>query len=462
MPSVRRVLPGIFALLLLFTNSCSTADDPSPSPSQDRPVVDLAFTLPEGLATMTGTEKVTFTPQAKVCELVFRAWPNKPATASSGNSLTVENVTTAGTALPLTVEAAGAPQGSPGTLVRAALPQCSDAGTAITADLTFDVTLGAHTDERIGYSPQAQLAWLGSAYPLLAWDGEDWARDPAVDVTGESATSQAFQLRSLAVTAPSRYQVAGMGDEPTPAAAGSTPGTTVHTFRADGVRDVSVTVGALAMTSVQVGRTKITLALPTSGVEGSAAQWNDNLSRLLRRLEERLGTVPFRHLWISVIPDATDGVEFPGAVQFGDVDPDGNRWLIAHELAHMWFYGLVGNNQARDPWLDEALASYAQELVEPTGLGTAAPSFDGRVGNAMTRWSAAGDPDEDYVETVYRDGTRMLLQARTACGAEKFDAAVRDYLSDHAYGIATPDDFAAALRDCPASLQVLREAGAVD
>ena len=31
----------------------------------------------------------------------------------------------------------------------------------------------------------------------------------------------------------------------------------------------------------------------------------------------------------------------------------------AHETAHQWFYSLVGNNQARDPWLDEGLASWA-------------------------------------------------------------------------------------------------------
>ena len=37
----------------------------------------------------------------------------------------------------------------------------------------------------------------------------------------------------------------------------------------------------------------------------------------------------------------------------------------------MWFYGMVGNSQFRDPWLDEAFASYAEELVdgEPPNAG---------------------------------------------------------------------------------------------
>ena len=39
--------------------------------------------------------------------------------------------------------------------------------------------------------------------------------------------------------------------------------------------------------------------------------------------------------------------------------PDRLGLITAHEIAHQWFYSLVGNNQARDPWLDEGFASYA-------------------------------------------------------------------------------------------------------
>ena len=37
--------------------------------------------------------------------------------------------------------------------------------------------------------------------------------------------------------------------------------------------------------------------------------------------------------------------------------------MLVHEVAHEWFYGMVGDDQFRDPWLDEAFATYAEALV---------------------------------------------------------------------------------------------------
>jgi len=33
-----------------------------------------------------------------------------------------------------------------------------------------------------------------------------------------------------------------------------------------------------------------------------------------------------------------------------------------HETAHQWWFASVGNNQALEPWLDEALATYSERL----------------------------------------------------------------------------------------------------
>src|SRR6185295_8091187 len=48
-------------------------------------------------------------------------------------------------------------------------------------------------------------------------------------------------------------------------------------------------------------------------------------------------------------------------------DPDMNtRWFewldvtIAHELAHNWFYGMLGSDERAFPWLDEGFAQYME------------------------------------------------------------------------------------------------------
>lgn len=445
--------------------SASAPDTPWPAPKPQRPVVELSFDVADDLRSAKGTERVRFTPDRRVCELVFRLWPNEPTGAEAGTSLTVGAVRVGGTALRLTSEAGGAPAGKPGTILVAALPACVEAGTAVTADLDFALRLASRTDGRIGYSSAAQIAWLGTAFPLLAWqDGVGWVRDPAVPVTGESTTSETFDLASLRVTAPSRYAVAGAG-RATGTKPGSAPDTTVHEFTADAVRDVSITVGRIVLSTFDASGTSVTLALPQVGSRADAERWRAQISESLAELVAQFGPVPYPQLWISVLPEVTDGVEYPGAVQLGDVYPAQDRWLITHELAHQWFYGLVGNNQGLHPWLDEALATYAQEVVDPTKLSQEDPQewmgIDGAVGESMAQWNVRRRSSDAYVSTVYRQGARALLQARQAAGPEAFDAAIQEYLRANAHRIATPQDFAAALEGLPEARRILQEAGAL-
>jgi aminopeptidase N len=125
----------------------------------------------------------------------------------------------------------------------------------------------------------------------------------------------------------------------------------------------------------------------------------------------------------------------------------------------MWFYGMVGDSQFRDPWLDEAFATYAESVAFPVSADAADRVLDtpGEVGAAMDEFdSAAG-----YFRRVYGKGGAALLAAREAAGAEAFDAALRCYADANAWTIATPDDVATALADLPAALGVLTDAGAL-
>lgn len=126
-------------------------------PSPTRPTVDVEFRMAPGLGSASGTERVTFTPDLEVCELVFRAWPNKPATAKTGSSLEVTSVRVEGSSIRPEVSSAGAPSGVPGTLVEVPLPACVPAGTAVKAELDFELRLGTGTDERVGKSQEARF-----------------------------------------------------------------------------------------------------------------------------------------------------------------------------------------------------------------------------------------------------------------------------------------------------------------
>ncbi|WP_300014084.1 M1 family aminopeptidase [Pseudonocardia sp.] len=432
-------------------------------PWEQRPVVGLQFDVAADLASVTGRETVLFTPDAPVCELVFRMWDNKPTAAQDGTSMELGEVTVDGRPVVADVVPAGAPDGVPGTLAEVPLPACVDAGTQVRAELGFSVELGEDSGERVGHAPDEELAWFATAFPLLAWvRGEGWARDPAVDMYGETVTSEDFRLDALEVTAPREYAVLGSGS-PAGTEAGSSPGTTTHRFTAEALRDVSVSVGRFVVQERRVGDVALRVGTPESGSRVDGEEWTDELAYALRELEELFGPYPYPDLWASVLPPLADGVEFPSALQFGDVRRSTVSALVAHELAHMWFYSLVGNNQARDPWIDESFATYGQVLVtgreDAYRLDDVGRRVRGELGQPMEYWAEAGGFGR-YVRGTYDQGAAVLLEARDRAGAERFDAAVRDYLATRAHQVVDPSEVRASFESVPELIDLLGDAGA--
>jgi uncharacterized protein (DUF2342 family) len=52
-------------------------------------------------------------------------------------------------------------------------------------------------------------------------------------------------------------------------------------------------------------------------------------------------------------PTAAGGIEYPGLVVIADrLWSQANQrfmWVVIHEVAHQWWFSLVGNDQTRDP-----------------------------------------------------------------------------------------------------------------
>ncbi len=148
------------------------------------------------------------------------------------------------------------------------------------------------------------------------------------------------------------------------------------------------------------------------------------------------------------------GIEYPSHVM------EGSRTLgstTSHEIGHQWFYGLVGNNQARDPWLDEALTTWVEARFEGTVEDYKArpipAAVRGRTTAPMTYW----DESEDFYVGAYVQGA----QALAALGdAELVDCALRIYAAQNAHGIAHAADLvAAAAAVFPDAARVLAEYG---
>jgi hypothetical protein len=418
------------------------------APDPDRPVIGLTFSLAEDLRTVTGTETVVFTPDLPTDELVFRLVPNGPDSTALGNQLTVTAVRGEGVAT-TGYESAGA--AAPGGLYVVTLTERLAAGESITVELGFTLRLAGGGFERLGTA--ADVSWWASGAPLLAWEpGVGWARDPFVALTGETASSPASDT-TISVDAPAALTVLMTGDQDEP----SWPrdGRRTWTSHEPVARDVSVAVGRFVTAETDVAGVRVTAGvLPGSGQD--PASLARGTATAIGELSDRFGPFPYSSLTVPRLPGSGGGIEYPSSILLSSSD----ETVLVHEVAHMWFYGMVGNSQFRDPWLDEAFAGYAESVAGDPDPGRIVRrlALPGDVGGSMADFA----DDSSYVATVYGKGSAALLAARQAAGASLFDAALRCYVDAQAWSIATPADVGAALVDLPGAIAVLQQAGALD
>ena len=327
-----------------------------------------------------------------------------------------------------------------------------DAGDTTEVELDFTLTLGRRGFDRFGSDDG--VSWWASGAPLLAWEpGVGWAKDAFVDLGGETASSPVMDT-SVTVSAPQDLTVLMTGARAEPSA--PQDGRRTWTSTEPVARDVGVAAGLLhdrAGDDARRGgrhRRRAARRRPAGRPARRMDHRRDHRPRGARRGRSRTET-----LTIALLPDYGGGIEYPSMI----FEATPSRLVLVHEVAHQWFYGMVGNSQFRDPWLDEAFATWAEAVVdEQSAFGyEAALGMPGEVGGSMADFA----DDGTYFDVVYGKGGAALLAAREAAGPEAFDAAIRCYVDANAWSIATPDDVAAALADLPAAVAVLTDAEAL-
>ncbi len=126
--------------------------------------------------------------------------------------------------------------------------------------------------------------------------------------------------------------------------------------------------------------------------------------------------------------------------------------LVPHEISHQWLYSMVGNDPAREPWLDEAFATYSEALYferfHPQHL---AWWWENRVegfnpGGWVDSTTSIPGGYTTYRDAVYLNGAKFLQSLRALVGDEAFFAAVKQYVVENTYDIASEIDVLNAIR----------------
>ena len=174
----------------------------------------------------------------------------------------------------------------------------------------------------------------------------------------------------------------------------------------------------------------------------------------MQTYSERFG--PYRHKTLTAVQgDFNDGMEFSGLYfisrdYFNLYDGTPKNYLItiaAHETAHQWWFDAVANDQALEPWLDEALATYSEriyyESVHPDLVDWwwGYRYFEFLEAGYVDTQIYDGGGQRPYWDKVYLTGARFLEDLRQRVGDEIFFAFLKDYYTQYTGKRATGVDF---------------------
>jgi hypothetical protein len=240
---------------------------------------------------------------------------------------------------------------------------------------------------------------------------------------GDPFVTPSSPLVRLTVHADRRMTIVTSGDRTFRSADGLT-----QRFEARDVRDMTLSASpSYHSRSTKVGDTTVVYYYRSST---NAAATLDAAVTAFRRIQARLGDYPYRSF--RVIQSAGGyGMESPRLIWIPlGVGRANLRYLVAHETAHQWFYGLVGNDQARQPFADEAAADFVARYVTSTKRSSRCPT--GRLDLSIYRYTA-----RCYYEKVYIQGGNLIDRARREMGSTAFWGAMRGYIAARRHGMGS-------------------------
>lgn len=174
------------------------------------------------------------------------------------------------------------------------------------------------------------------------------------------------------------------------------------------------------------------------------------------------GEYPYSTLNVCEANFVHGGMEYPNLVFISDAVTNQSDYIntIVHEVAHQWWYGLVGNNEYQYGWLDEGLTEYstllfyeenpeynvdAKALIKNTtnSYVTFVEVYEkvfGSVDSSMNRKLNEYRNESEYVYIAYVKGMLIFDSLREVIGKDKLLKGLQTYFEDNKFKIATPDD----------------------
>ncbi len=185
-------------------------------------------------------------------------------------------------------------------------------------------------------------------------------------------------------------------------------------------------------------------------------------AKAISTFNDMFGEYPYQQISVVKSNFVQGGMEYPNIVLISDkysLQNDYN-YVIVHEIAHQWWYGVVGNDEYNHAWQDEGLTEYSTLLFfrENSDYGI---DFDSCINNTLASYKlfekiylqVTGEVDDrmdralnefntepEYVQCTYNKGVLLFNTIEETIGENKFIKALKNYYKSFKFENASPAD----------------------
>jgi len=341
------------------------------------------------------------------------------------------------------------------TIMEVSLPYKLDKGDRISIDIKYTIKLPP-TVERFGYGNETYN--MGNWYPVIAvYDDSGWNLDPYYAIGDPFYTD--ISNYQVNIRTPKDFIIASTG---------SILSSEVHDntiewkIEASSVRDFAwIASNNFELVEKEVDGILLKMYfikdnIDNGNINNKALEFAE---KALKTFNKAFGEYPYREYSV-VETNFSSGMEYPGLVFIGSkyydkASTDFLETIIVHETAHQWWYGVVGNDQIDEAWLDEGFASYSEIMYVGENYGEERAEEYHRSANEDSFYRTVDSLEDksvlkpldefktwnDYSLLVYTKGALFLGDIKDKYGKEMFYKILKTYYNRYKFKIATTKGF---------------------
>jgi hypothetical protein len=411
------------------------------------PRYDISISVDPGRLTIAGFESVLYTNRQwePVNELYFRLYANLPA---YGGEMQVTGVKAGGREVEATYQAER-------TALRVPLPTPLAVNDSVRVDLDFSLRVERQQEGRVLMGESQGILSLPGFYPMLAMC-QDGAWDLSIGPDFADAVFSETALYRVEVDVPADMVVVGTGS--VTAEDTSEEGRRAIHYVSGPVRDFGLIMSrayqkqSMAVQDIVVN----SYHLPEDSQAGYSALWR--AAAAIQVFSDAFSEYPYAKLDVVEAPLGKRGMEYPALVMIGSevyrTEKKRLEPLVVHEVAHQWWYNLVGSDPVNHPAVDEGLAEYslyfyyeevhgirrAKELVQTRWIEPYELIKDVEL-DAPIEQPATAFIRDNYETVVYSKSSVLYDDLRRYMGDDEFIEAIRHYLSSYKHRVAPAGAF---------------------